>query len=71
MDEIHKDDGVISAASLPEKFQITEPFSPEYLMTIPKDVLVKFIGMARDEYKKLQVKHSSLLSDFNKLRDSL
>lgn len=43
LEEDINNDGVISAASLPDEYQIKDPFDPEFLMGLPKEVLVKII----------------------------
>ena len=45
-------DGVISAASLPDEFQVKDPFDPNWLMTLPKEALVAVIRTFSEGYIK-------------------
>ena len=46
------EDGCISAASLPEKFQVKDVKDPDFLITLPKEALVAIILKIYGDFEK-------------------
>ena len=52
LEDAINNDGVISAASLPDEYQIKDPFDSEFLMSLPKEALVAVIQTFQEGFIK-------------------